>query len=67
MKNKKEGTQMAEMKIRGIKMFYSTSELVIIDSYQIKNIKKMREILTEALDKAEDYITDRNINSLIDE
>ena len=67
MKNKKEGTQMAEMKIRGIKMLYSTSELVIIDSYQIKNIKKMREILTEALNKAEDYITDRDINSLINE
>ena len=67
MKNKKENVQMAEMKIRGIKMLYSTSELTIIDSYQIHNIKKMREILIEALDKAEDYMTDRSINSLINE
>ena len=67
MKNKKENVQIAEMKIRGIKMLYSTSDLVIIDSYQIHNIKKMREILIEALDKAEDYMTDRNINSLINE
>ena len=67
MKNKKENVQMAEMKIRGIKMLYSTSELTIIDSYQIYNIKKMREILIEALDKAEDYMTDRSINSLINE
>jgi len=67
MKNKKEGTQMAEMKIRGIKMLYSTSELVIIDSYQIRNINKMETILTEALDKAEDYITNRKIKSLTNE
>ena len=67
MKNKKENVQMAEMKVRGIKMLYSTSELTIIDSYQIHNIKKMREILIEALDKAGDYMTDRSINSLINE
>ena len=67
MKSKKENIQMAEMKIRGVKMLYSTSELIIIDSYQIHNVKKMREILIEALDKAEDYMTDRNINSLINE
>ena len=65
--NKKEGTQMAEMKIKGLKMFYSTSELTIIDSYQIHNIKKMKTILTEALEKVENYITNRNMNSLINE
>ena len=58
---------MAEMKIRGLKIFYSTSDLNIIDSYQIHNIKKMKAILTEALEKAEDYITDRTINSLTNE
>ena len=65
--NKKEGTQMAEMKIKGLKIFYSTSGLTIIDSYQIHNIKKMEIILTEALEKAENYITNRNMNSLINE
>lgn len=58
---------MAEMKIKGLKMFYSTSELTIIDSYQIHNIKKMKTILTEALEKVENYITNRNMNSLINE
>lgn len=58
---------MAEMKIKGLKMLYSTSELTIIDSYQIHNIKKMEIILTEALEKAENYITNRNMNSLINE
>ena len=58
---------MAEMKIKGLKMLYSTSELTIIDSYQIHNIKKMETILIEALEKAENYITNRNMNSLINE
>ena len=58
---------MAEMKIRGLKIFYSTSDLNIIDSYQIHNIKKMEAILTEALEKAENYITNRKMNSLINE
>ena len=65
--NKKEGTQMAEMKIKGLKMVYSASELTIIDSYQINNIKKMENILIEALEKAETYMTNRNMNSLINE
>ena len=58
---------MAEMKVRGLKIFYSTSDLNIINSYQIHNIKKMEAILTEALEKAKNYITDRNMNSLINE
>lgn len=58
---------MAEMKVRGLKIFYSTSDLNIIDSYQIHNIKKMEAILTEALEKAENYITDRDMNSLTNE
>ena len=58
---------MAEMKIKGLKMIYSASELTIIDSYQIYNIKKMENILTEALEKAETYMTNRNMNSLINE
>lgn len=58
---------MAEMKIKGLKMVYSASELTIIDSYQINNIKKMKNILTEALEKAETYMTNRNMNSLINE
>ena len=58
---------MAEMKIKGLKMIYSASKLTIIDSYQIHNIKKMENILTEALEKAETYMTNRNINSLINE
>ena len=58
---------MAEMKIRGLKVFYSISDLNIIDSYQIHNIKKMEVILTEALEKAKDYMTNRNMNSLINE
>ena len=58
---------MAEMKVRGLKMYYTTSDLNIIDSYQIHSIKKMKAILTEALEKAEDYITDRTMDSLINE
>ena len=58
---------MAEMKVRGLKIFYSTSDLNIIDSYQIHNIKKMEAILTEALEKAENYATNRDMNSLINE
>ena len=58
---------MAEMKIKGLKMVYSASELTIIDSYQINNIKKMENILIEALEKAETHMTNRNMNSLINE
>ena len=58
---------MAEMKVRGLKMCYTTLDLNIIDSYQIHSIKKMKAILTEALEKAEDYITDRTMDSLVNE
>ena len=65
--NKKEGIKMAEMKVRGLKIYYSTTDLNIINSYQIHNIKKMEAILTEALEKAENYATNRDMNSLINE
>lgn len=58
---------MAEMKVRGLKIYYSTTDLNIINSYQIHNIKKMEAILTEALEKAENYATNRDMNSLINE
>ena len=67
MTNKKKNVQIAEMKIKGLKMFYSTSKLTIINSYQINDIKKMKIILIKALKKAEDYVTNRNVNSLINE
>lgn len=58
---------MAEMKVRGLKIYYSTTDLNIINSYQIHDIKKMEAILTEALEKAENYATNRDMNSLINE
>lgn len=58
---------MAEMKVRGLKIYYSTTDLNIINSYQIHSIKKMEAILTEALEKAENYATNRDMNSLINE
>ena len=58
---------MAEMKVRGLKIYYSTTDLNIINSYQIHNIKKMEAILTEALEKTENYATNRDMNSLINE
>lgn len=58
---------MTEMKVRGLKIYYSTTDLNIINSYQIHNIKKMEAILTEALEKAENYATNRDMSSLINE
>ena len=65
--NKKEGIAMAEMKVKGLKIFYSNKDLNIIDSYQICNIKKMENILTDALEKADEYNTHRTMDSLINE
>lgn len=58
---------MAEMKVKGLKIFYSNKDLNIIDSYQICNIKKMENILTDALEKADEYNTHRTMDSLINE
>lgn len=58
---------MAEMKVKGLKIFYSNKDLNIVDSYQICNIKKMENILTDALEKADEYNTHRTMNSLINE
>lgn len=58
---------MAEMKVKGLKIFYSNKDLNIIDSYQICNIKKMESILTDALEKADEYNTHRTMDSLINE
>lgn len=58
---------MAEMKVKGLKIFYSNRDLNIIDSYQICNIKKMENILTDALEKADEYNTHRTMDSLINE
>ena len=65
--NKKEGIAMTEMKVKGLKIFYSNKDLNIIDSYQICNIKKMENILTDALEKADEYNTHRTMDSLINE
>ena len=58
---------MAEMKVKGLKIFYSNKDLNIINSYQICNIKKMENILTDALEKADEYDTHRTMDSLINE
>ena len=58
---------MAEMKVKGLKIFYSNKDLNIVDSYQICNIKKMENILTDALEKADEYNTHRTMDSLINE
>lgn len=56
-----------EKKIKGLKINYKEDNLKIIDSYQITNIDKMKIILEEALNKTIIYITDRSIDSLINE
>jgi len=60
---------MKEFKIKGLKVLVSSKNIKIIDSYQISNREKMREILIKALEKAteEGYKTPRTLNALVKE
>lgn len=60
---------MKEFKIKGLKVRVSHKNIKIINSYQITNKEKMREILLKALEKAteEGYKTDRTLKALVKE
>lgn len=58
---------MTEAKIRGLKIYFWSDNMRIIDSYKIKSKKKMKEILEEALNRDSFYITKRTMKSLIRE
>lgn len=60
---------MKEYKIKGLKIFVSSDNIKIIDSYQITNREKMKEILLKAIEKAteEGYFTNRSLNALVKE
>lgn len=56
-----------ETKIRGLRVIYNLHNIKIIDSYQINNEAKMKEIITEALEKNTLYRTNRTMNDFIKE
>lgn len=58
---------MTETKIKGLKTLLTSTNMRIIDSYQITDIKKMKEIITEALNKESEYTSLRSINSFVRE
>lgn len=58
---------MEETKIKGLKIIFTEDSMKIQDSYQISNVKKMKDILEEALNKTTLYQTKRSINSLLRE
>lgn len=55
---------MEETKIKGLKIIFTEDCMTIKDSYQIKNVEKIRNILMEALKKTTIYNTSRSIKSL---
>lgn len=58
---------MAKIKIQNFNICYSKTDLNIIDSYKIHDIKEMESFLIEALNTIKIYKTNRTINSLINE
>lgn len=58
---------MEETKIKGLKIIYTKDSLTIKNSYRLTDIKKMKNIIEEALDKDSVYTTKRSINSLLEE
>ena len=58
---------MEERKIYGLKVIYTSKVMIIKDSYKIKNPDKMKDFLKIALNKTEEYYTDRSYKSLINE
>lgn len=58
---------METAKVKGLKINYIISSMVIEDAYQIRGIDKMKAILDEALIRTEDFTTSRTMKSLINE
>lgn len=58
---------MEETKIKGFKIIFSEKTMTINNSYQLRNIDKMKYVLEEALQKTTIYNTQRTINSLLRE
>ena len=54
-------------KIKGLNVKFSENDMTIEDSYKIRNIDKMADILNECLEKTEIFISDRTINSFVRE
>ena len=58
---------ITETKIRGLEVRIDEHKIKILDSFQIKDRKKMKMILENALDKDSEFKTERTIKSLIKE
>ena len=58
---------MEEMKIKGLKIQAKPHTFKIIDSYKITDIEKILLILSEFLDRTEEYYTQRPLGSLLNE
>lgn len=56
-----------KMKICGLNIDISKTNIKIKDAYKINNTKKMQSILEEVLEADTDYITNRSMTSLIQE
>ncbi len=54
-------------KIEGLTIRFSLNEMIIENSFKIKNIDKMIIILDEALDRTEEFTSQRSIKSFINE
>lgn len=54
-------------KIRGLQILINKEELLVKNSYQIKNKEKIQEVLIEALAKESDFKTNRTLKSLTKE
>lgn len=58
---------ITETKIRGLEVRIDEHKIKILDAFQIKDRKKMKMILENALDKDSEFKTERTIKSLIKE
>ena len=58
---------ITETKIRGLEIRIDEHKIKILDSFQIRDRKKMKMILEKALEKHSEYKTERTIKSLITE
>ena len=57
---------MEQTKIKGLVIKFSPTEMIIEDSYKIRNVDKMLAILTEGLEKSESFTTQRKLKTFID-
>lgn len=58
---------METKKIKGLTVKFTEDCMTIEDSYQIKNIDKMVDILNESLEKTEEYFSARTMKSFVNE